>query len=135
MSKRERNSLLSHSLVRYVFTGGVGFAVEILTIWLFVHLLGTSSVVAVAVSFWIGLIASFLMQKLFTFRNAEHSSRAISRQTLLFAGLVGINYGFTLLFVGLVDPFWNSPTLARACALLITTAWNYVVYKHVIFRS
>lgn len=134
MSTSSRTPFLSRSLVRYVLTGGVGFLVEIAVILLFVHVLRTSAIIAVAVSFWVGLIASFLMQKLFTFRNAERTAQALTRQTALFAVLVVVNYLFTLLFVALVNPIWDLPTVTRACALLITTAWNYFVYKHVIFR-
>lgn len=135
MSTAKRIPFLNSSLVRYLITGGVGFAVEILIILLFVHVLRTSAVIAVAVSFWVGLVASFLMQKLFTFKNADHTTKALTKQTFLFAVLVAVNYIFTLVFVAIVNPILDMPTITRACALLITTAWNYFVYKHIIFRK
>ena len=127
-------SVLASSLARYIVTGGFGFLVEIVVIASAVRLFGTSPVVAVAISFWIGIVASFMMQKLFTFRNRQASRRALTWQSVTYAALVGFNYIFTLAFVALVEPRWHSPELARTAALVITTAWNYIVYRYLIFR-
>lgn len=128
------NAVVKSSGFRYLITGGLGFLAELITIWIAKGVFSASSLVAVGISFWVGMLASFIMQKLFTFQNKQRTAVALTRQTLSFAILVFINYGFTLGFVALVDPIWSSPELARAIALIITTAWNYLAYRFIIFR-
>ncbi|WP_205881458.1 GtrA family protein [Leucobacter coleopterorum] len=127
-------SVFNSSGFRYLITGGLGFLAELVTIWIARDVFRASSIIAVGISFWVGMLASFLMQKLFTFRNTQKTAIALTRQSISFAVLVVINYTFTLGFVALMDPVWSSPELSRAIALLITTVWNYLAYKYIIFR-
>ena len=126
--------LLESRIIRYLITGGTGFVAELVVILVLFRGLGVSSVIAVGTSFWVGIIVSFFLQKLFTFRNAQRTPRALTLQGALYAALVLVNYVFTLGFVALMEPVWGAPEVARAIALIITTAWNYLVYRYIIFR-
>lgn len=122
------------SLFRYLLTGGLGLLLELIVIAICVRGWGLSAIVGAGISFWIGIAFSFAMQKVFTFRNLGRSTGALTRQGLGYAVLVAVNFAFTVTFVGIMDPIWHAPELWRTFALVITTAWNYLAYKFIIFR-
>lgn len=126
--------LLSHQLLRYILVGGTAFVIEIALIILMTAVLTISPVLSVAIAFWFGLSITFIMQKLLTFQNTEHTAKKVGFQATTYLLLVAINYGFTLFFVWLFEPLIGV-VIARSIALVITTTWNYVLYSKVIFKK
>jgi putative flippase GtrA len=125
--------LKESSLFRYVFVGGFTYLIDIgvlIGLYAGVH---TSRALAASASFWVGLLFSFLLQKLIAFQDYQKEMRAISKQALAYGFLVAFNYGLT---VFIVDQFPGRDIVySRTLAVAITTLWNYVLYKHVIFRK
>lgn len=93
---------------------------------------GISDVIAVAISFWVGLAVSFLLQKFVTFGDARTQRRVLSAQVAAVLVLVLWNFSFTIVLTKLLLPI--APTITRTLALLITTLWNYYLYKTRIFK-
>jgi putative flippase GtrA len=118
-------------LARYLAAGIVCYGAEV-AVLLTLPRLGASNVVAVTVSFWLGLAVSFLAQKLFAFGD-RRGGRVASGQALAYLALVGFNYSFTLLVVALAGEAWPLLVTRTAC-LAVTTAWNYLVYDRIIFN-
>lgn len=125
--------LWSSTLVRYFVIGGLSFVIE-LSVLLSLHKgAGLHRTRATAIAFWVGFVAAFFLQKIFAFNDRDRHIKALSRQWIYYALLVIFNYFFTLLLVDLTpDKFLLA---SRTVALLITTAWNYVIYKHIIFNK
>lgn len=119
--------------VRYVVVGGLSYLIEVACIYLLITL-GTGSLVAIAISFWVGLVVSFLLQKLVAFNDKKRTARALAGQSLSYGILVIVNYFFTLGVVYIGAPLLGA-YLARTVALIITTAWNYLIYSKIIFRT
>lgn len=95
---------------------------------------GANPVLAVSISFWLGLLASFALQKLFTFRDRRMHHRIVLAQLLAVIGLVVFNFGFTLLIAQLLRH--RAPAMvSRTIALAITSTWNFYLYKTRIFMS
>lgn len=130
--KAKLRSMLSTTTGRYITVGGLVYLLELVVIWLS-ETLGASSLVAVGVSFWIGLVASFLLQKLFTFGDKRTQRKVLLSQIIAVSLLVMFNFGFTLLITKL---FASTLTTfgARTVALAITVIWNFYLYKTHIFR-
>lgn len=128
-----RKQISSNTLFRYILTGGVSFFIEIACLLLLIRA-GTSPLLAVGISFWIGLVTAFVLQKIITFQNKERRSRHIAWQTSTYILLVLINYLFTLFFVFVMEPLVGV-FIARTVALGITVVWNYILYRHVIFNE
>lgn len=126
--------LFSSSIIRYLFIGGVSFLVEIIIIFIGHHLLNMSSVLVVSISFWTGLITSFILQKIITFKNTSRSPKKLAWQAATYALLVIVNYLFTIWFVSALES-QISIYIARTIALVITTIWNYFIYSKVIFKK
>ena len=124
--------LWSRQPVRYLFTGGVLYIVDISTLLLLSRIFSFSPVLAVACSFWVAFIVSFVLQKYITFGNKTKDKKELGKQTFLYALLVLFNYAFTLLFVSFFTDLFGL-VIARTIALLITVTWNYFAYRY-IFR-
>jgi putative flippase GtrA len=126
--------LFSSTLFRYIFIGGLSFAIEMGVLYSLIHFFQLSSILAVAISFWVGLITSFVLQKLIAFQDKGSSTKKILRQSIYYAILVLFNYAFTIGFVALLE---GALTLfiARTIALIITTGWNFIVYSKIIFKK
>lgn len=118
--------------VRYVFVGGSTYVLELIAI-VVAQRLGASAIVAVAISFWIGLLISFTLQKLVTFGDTRTHHKVLLPQIAAFTLLVLFNFGFTLLVTRLLQH--DLPTVViRTLAIGVTTLWNFYLYQRRIFR-
>ena len=122
------------TLVRYVLVGVTGVLFELAVIFVAVKVFAASDVVAVTASYWLGVAFSFLLQKFFAFENKDVRPKTVGYQTFTFAALLGFNYLFTLVFVHLTAGLLGV-YIARMVALVVTTGWNFFVYKLIIFRK
>ena len=134
MLSRLIRQVKTSTLLRYIIVGGTSYAIELTVLLLLVHVFDFNTTLAVSIGFWLGLVISFLLQKFLAFKNTDTRARRLTIQTVYYALLVLFNYGFTLLFVHLLEPFIDL-SIARTLALIITTAWNYIIYKKVIFTE
>ncbi len=134
MISRLIRQVKTSTLLRYIIVGGTSYAIELTVLLLLVHVLHFNTTLAISIGFWLGLVISFLLQKFLAFKNTDTRARRLTIQTVYYALLVLFNYGFTLLFVHLLEPFIDL-SIARTLALIITTAWNYIIYKKVIFTE
>ena len=116
---------------RYLIIGLSVYLIEILTI-VVAQKLGASGVVAVGLSFWIGLVIAFCFQKVVVFNNKRLHHRILAPQILAFLVLVLFNFCFTILVTKLLSPPIPA-VFSRTIALAISTFWNYYLYKSHIF--
>jgi len=131
---RQKNiAFLKTPLGRYIVIGGGVYLIELLVIVL-AQAAGASAVVAVGLSFWIGLGISFLTQKFITFRDRRLHHKVLLPQVVAYSLLVLFNFGFTVGATALLSP--TIPAAAsRTIALGITTLWNFYLYKTRIFNQ
>lgn len=124
---------LTTKVKRYLVVGIGVYLFELATI-LVVQALGASAVVAVGLSFWLGLFLSFGLQKFVAFEDRRTDSKVVLRQILSFCLLVIFNFSFTILLTKLIGN--HLPAVAsRTIALAITTLWNFYLYKTRIFNQ
>jgi len=119
--------------LRYLTIGGSVYLLELVVI-IIAQRLGASAVLAVGLSFWIGLVVSFSLQKLITFNDRRLHHRVLIPQVVAFSLLVLFNFAFTLAVTKLLGS--NVPAVvSRTIALGLTTIWNFYLYKTRIFIS
>ena len=116
--------------VRYVFTVGILYVADVSSLLFLSHIFSFSPVLAVACSFWVAFVVSFVLQKYLTFGNKQKGKRELGKQTLLYGLLVVFNYAVTLLFVAMFTDILGL-VVARTAVLLLTVIWNYFVYKQI----
>lgn len=120
------------SFQRYVIIGLSVYLFELLVIVL-AQKLGASSVLAIGISFWGGLMVSFLLQKFVTFGDKRMHRQILSVQVTAFSLLVLFNFGFTLLVAKLLSSIMPA-VFIRTLALGVTTIWNFYLYRTRIFK-
>jgi putative flippase GtrA len=118
---------------RYLIIGGSVYVFELVVIFI-AQRAGASSIIAVGLSFWMGLIVSFILTKFVTFGDKRTHHRILIPQMIAVTLLVLFNFGFTLLVTKLLQSVL--PAVAtRTLALGITTFWNFYLYKTRIFKT
>lgn len=94
---------------------------------------GVSALVSVGLSFWLGMMASFGLQKIVTFNDRRVHHKILILQFLAFGLLVFFNFGVTLLVTKLLIGYVPA-VFTRTLALGLTTVWNFYLYKTRIFN-
>lgn len=125
---------LERPLHRYIIIGGVVYCFELIVIVIAQMLGGAGPVLAVGLSFWLGLIVSFALQKLVAFSDKRLHHKVLLPQIIAFSLLVLFNFFFTLIVTDVLSPAVPA-VVSRTIALGITTIWNFYIYKTRIFKS
>lgn len=125
--------ILQRPLYRYVVIGGGVYVFELLVI-VIAQTLGASAVWAVALSFCLGTALSFFLQKLVTFGDKRMHHRILIPQLIATTLLILWNLSFTVILTKLLQRHVPA-VVSRTVALLITTAWNFYLYKTRIFKN
>lgn len=125
--------LLRPTGIRYLIIGGSVYVFELAVI-LSAEASGASAAWAVAISFSLGTLVSFFLQKLVTFGDKRMHHKILLSQMIATGLLILWNLVFTVLLTKLLEDYL--PTVAiRTIALGITTIWNFYLYKTRIFRA
>lgn len=124
--------LFGKPVTRYVIVGGLVYGLEMVVIMI-AQRLGSTAIEAVVLSFSVGLAVSFLLQKLFTFGDKRMHHKVIVPQAVAVTLLVFFNLGFTVLVTKLLQDVL-SVMVIRTIALVLTTIWNFYLYKTHIFK-
>jgi putative flippase GtrA len=118
---------------RYLVTGVSVYLFELLVIFA-AQYFGANNILAVGLSFWLGLIVSFILQKVVTFKDKRTHHRVLLPQMIAFSLLVLFNFGFTILVTELLTDIVPA-VVTRTLALGITTIWNFYLYRTKIFKT
>ncbi len=129
----EPRKLLQRPGQRYLIIGGSVYVFE-LAIIVIMQAFGAGPVLAVGLSFGLGTLVSFFLQKLVAFGDKRMHHRVLVPQLIAGCLLVLFNFGFTLLITKLLSPPWPAPA-SRTLALGITVIWNFYLYKTRIFKT
>ena len=116
-----------------MLAGVMSYGIEISFLLLLNRSLGLSAQISVALAFWVGFIATFTLQKVFTFKDYQKETRAIGKQLGFFILLVLWNYLFTIVLISVFDDAYLLYT--RTAALIITTIWNYLIYQQIFSKN
>ena len=127
------NNIRQYKIIRYISVGGFSYIFELSVLFFLVEIAHLSETLSVSISFWFGLTTAFLLQKIFAFNNKSHGTALLGKQVFLYALLIIWNYAFTIVLVSSISPIMGL-FITRTLALIITTAWNYLIYSRFIFR-
>lgn len=125
--------LRNNTAVRYVVVGGLAYVVEMGVLFVLSTTFGVSSVMAVAISFWIGFVVAFVLQKFVAFQHHDTRPKVVARQLALYSTLVAWNYVFTLAVAQIFANF-ASIFVLRTIVILVVTLWNFAVYR-LVFKE
>lgn len=118
----------SNRMYRYITAGLLSLLFEITLLLVLSKIIGLKPILAVSISFWLTLLVSFGLQKLFAFQDYQKTIKSLSKQLGGFSALVGFNYFFTLAVVAMFPDSWL--IFSRLLSLSFITIWNYFIYKY-----
>ncbi|HSX15608.1 MAG TPA: GtrA family protein [Candidatus Saccharimonadales bacterium] len=126
-------TLLKRPGYRYLIIGGSVYVFELAVI-IVAQRLGASATWAVAISFCLGTLVSFFLQKLVTFGDKRMHHRILVPQLVATILLVVWNLSFSVLLTKLLQDHLPA-VVTRTLALGVTTIWNFYLYKTRIFKN
>ncbi len=126
-------ALLARPVGRYLIIGGTVYVFELAVIFA-AQALGASAVWAVAISFCLGTIVSFFLQKLVTFGDKRMQHKVVGLQFAAVCALVAWNFTFSVVLTKLLENVMPA-VVTRTLALGVTTIWNFYLYKTRIFKN
>jgi putative flippase GtrA len=126
-------SLLQRPLYRYLIIGGSVYLFELAVI-VVAQRQGASAPLAVGISFCLGTIVSFLLQKIVTFSDKRMHHRVLIPQIIATTLLIVWNLTFSVVLTKLLEHHVPA-VVTRTLALGITTVWNFYIYKTHIFNQ
>lgn len=118
---------------RYLLVGGSVYVFELAVI-VVAQALGSSAVWAVAISYCLGTLVSFFLQKLVTFGDKRMHHRILVPQMIATGVLIAWNFGFSVLVTDALQGHLPA-VVTRTLALGVTTIWNFYLYKTRIFKN
>ncbi|HUD10498.1 MAG TPA: GtrA family protein [Candidatus Saccharimonadales bacterium] len=122
--------IYKHHFARYVVVGGTTFIIDI-SILIFLHgHVHINLAVATTIAYWTSIIYNFCLNRWWSFSASEKDS--LHKHLIPYAVLLGFNYLFTVIFVGLVSHVMYYG-LAKVLAVAISMSWTYFIYRDVIF--
>lgn len=133
------NKLLDNHIVRFVFSAGLGFLVDISAFYLFYHnflvqktyhivfITVRNSTLSLAISFFMGVVVNFLITKYFVFAQSKSSS---TKQFIRFisVAIIGFFANLAILKVFIQD-LSMYPPVARPLAALSLFFASYFIHK------
>jgi len=131
--KPGREQWAGRRFIRYVVIGGSVYIFEMLVI-LVAQRCGASALWAVTLSYLMGALAAFGLQKFVTFGDRRRQHRVVLAQLLATGALVLCNLLFTVILTKLLANHLPAVVI-RTMAIAMTTAWNFYLYKTSIFKA
>ena len=120
-----------NSLIRYLIAGGLSFLVDFGLLALLHEGLRWPTWIATAVAFVVSFAFTYSVQRFFAFgANAPHGPAILK-----YAALVVFNLVATTIMVSAIDLSAITWAGGKAIATVVTTIWNYFVYKYWVFAG
>lgn len=125
---------LDLSLVRYLVVGGTSFICEYGTFYLLYREAAIQVYIANSLSFSIGLVVSFSLNRIWTFKAANYKL-AGHHQLILYSLLAIINLCLINLIIGFLKILGISPLIGKFIAMASVVTWNFAIFKLHIFAK
>lgn len=122
--------MLDNEIFRFIIVGGLSFAIDLGTLMLLHEVFGVELWLATPIAFLISLVFNFVLQRVFTFRAQNGRSVSLFKYCLL----VAFNTLAVDLIVNGAEWLGLGYQIGKIVSTAMITAWNFVLYKHWIFR-
>ena len=131
MAHRVKTIVRDGFLVKFLVVGGLSFAID-LGLLALLHEVGNVDLwIATPIAFLTSLVFNFFVQKNFTFQSGARAHVSF----LKYGALVVFNVVATDVIVNSFAGAGQSYALGKVIATIVTTVWNFLLYKHWIFKA
>jgi putative flippase GtrA len=120
------------SLWKYLIAGGSSFVLEYSTFYVLFNTLSAQLYIANSVSFCVGLVVSFLLNRAWAFNTGTFRYRR-HHQAVLYVSLALINLVLTNALLGLLRAANVDPLIGKIVVMIGVVAWNFGIFRFFIF--
>jgi putative flippase GtrA len=125
------SSVRSNTAIRYLIAGGLSFIVDFGLLAVLHDLVGLPVWLATGIAFLVSFAFTYTIQRVFSFESRAPHGRALVKYTIL----VAFNTLATVAIVSLLNGTALSWGGGKVVATVVTTCWNYFVYKYWVFAE
>lgn len=118
-----------HKVFKFLISGGLAAATEYASFLVFVIVLPV--VPANALSFMLGLVVSFLLNRSWVFGSKENTKKKFTKYFLL--ALINLALGSLLIFI--LTTIGALALIAKIVVMLLIASWNYLIFSKIIFKD
>jgi putative flippase GtrA len=124
MTRTVRN----HSGFRYLVVGGSSFVLDFMILYVLHEIVEIRLWLATGLALLCSFAYNFTLQKVLTFSSTAQTPRSLVKYLIL----VAVNAIATIGIVAVLSTFigWIG---AKIVATILTTVWNYLAYRYIIF--
>lgn len=123
--------MFDREISRFIIVGGISFAIDLGLLMLLHEVFLVELVIATPIAFLTSLGFNFALQRMFTFRSDSGKSVSFLKYCLL----VVFNTLAIDVIVNVIDWLGAGYQIGKVVSTIMTTAWNFLLYKHWIFKS
>jgi len=131
---KKLNNYNGTQLRKFIVIGVLAASVEFGSLVFLVRLLNTNLYIANSLSFLLGLITSFGLNRFWTFKGNKFQI-TITGQLGLYFLLALVNLFLTNIFLLLFIKFGFGYKISKLIAMSLTSTWNFIFYKQAIFMK
>jgi putative flippase GtrA len=118
--------------LKFSFVGVLNTLITLLTIWVFVNVFSTSHYVANVMGYVLGVLNSFIMNKIWTFNHKSKTGATFIK----FIGVFVITYLIQFSVLSLLLNFSKlDPFVSQILAMITYTILNFIINKKFTFKS
>jgi putative flippase GtrA len=123
--------LYHNSALRYLAVGGISFVIDFSLLYLLHEVLGAAIWISTAVAFLGSFVFNYALQRLFSFRSRSSHGKTLAK----YIALVIFNTIATTFIVSFFDHLIDGWEIGKVVATVITTLWNYLIYRYWVFAD
>lgn len=117
--------------LRYAIVGGIAFVVDAGSLWIMGRFI--NYLIAAAIAFILGLIANFVLSKLFVFTD-QKKNKVIEFISYGIIGVIGLGITEVLMYL-FTDKLGLYFILSKIITAAIVLVWNYAARKILLYRE
>lgn len=125
---------MNKQIATYAASGIFALLIDNVVFLIVLYIFSADLGLAVATGLTSGLIASFALNRQWTFKKTIDHKHSTSIQLGMYILLFIFNNVFTYFLVSSALVFGIIPIISKLIATACITLWNYVLYKKIIFR-
>ncbi len=120
-------------LFRYIFVGGIAFAVDFISLFVLTNYLGIYYLISAAIAFILGLFLNYFLSVKWVFKRRSVENRTFEFGIFAFIGIVGLglNEVFIWFFTQDLQIYY---LISKILASIIILFWNFFARKFILFR-
>ncbi len=120
------------SLIKFVISGLTAAAIELCSFLFLIHVIDRGLILSNSISFILGLITSFSLNKLWVFRGKQRINT--KKQFLFYVVLAIFNLLITNILIHLIVGADVKAEVAKIMTICLIAVWNFAIFKLVIFK-